>query len=181
MLHLTIAKMMKMNARWFVLVLILSGMAFAQQSHEEQQLVRQLNQSRAEAGLPALRVDDRLTQAAREHSQKMSNTRTLGHVLPKEKGVAERLGATGLHFSRSGENVGYNTDFDGIQKAFMKSPPHRENILNPDYTLVGIGLVRGDDGVYWATQDFAHGTPQRTADQAEELAARSVKTLRASI
>ena len=173
--------MMKISTKLLIVILIFDALAFAQQSQQERQLVQQLNLSRAQAGLPPLKVDDRLTQVARKHSQLMADTRTLGHVLRGEQPVAERLAATGLRFNHSGENVGYNTDFDGIQQSFMKSPPHRENILNPDYTLVGIGLVRGEDGVYWATQDFAHATPQRTAEQAEDLAARSVKELRASI
>jgi hypothetical protein len=168
-----------MNIRTALLVfLCLAAPVFAQQSHQEQQLVQQLNQSRAQAGLPPLKVEDRLAQAAREHSQKMADANMLGHVLPGEPGVAERLAATGLHFNRSGENVGYNTDFGNIQSAFMHSPPHRANIMSPDYNLVGIGLVRGEDGVYWATQDFAHGIPQRTADQAEDLAARNVESFR---
>jgi hypothetical protein len=172
---------MKVNAKVFVLIVILTGMSFAQQAQQERQLVQQLNQSRREAGLPPLKVDDRLTEAAREHSQKMADARTLGHVLRGEQAVAERLAATGLHFNHSGENVGYNTDLNNIQSAFMKSPPHRANILDPDYTLVGIGLVRGQDGVYWATQDFAHAIPQRTAEEAEDLAAQKLEALRKSI
>ncbi len=181
MLQRAVGKITKEKTKLFALILLLNGMAFAQQSQQEQRLVQQLNQSRAEAGLPPLRVDDRLTKAARVHSQRMIDARTLGHVLPGEEGVAERLADTGLHFGRSGENVGYNSEFDKIQGAFMKSPPHRANILSPDYNLVGIGLVRGEDGLYWATQDFAYGLPQRTVEEAEDLVAQSVKALNASI
>ena len=174
-------KMMKTMAKFFLALLLYSSAAMAQQSEQEQQLVRELNQSREQAGLPPLKVDERLTQAAREHSQKMADTNTLGHVLPGETGVAERLAATGLHFNRSGENVGYNTDFNGLHSGWMKSPPHKENILSPNYTLVGIGVVRGQDGVYWATQDYATAIVQRTADEAEDLVAKTVQALRASL
>jgi uncharacterized protein YkwD len=174
-------KMMKIMAKFLLATLLCSSPAMAQQSSQEQQLVRELNQSRAEAGLPPLKADERLTQAAREHSQKMADTNTLGHVLPGEAGVAQRLAATGLHFNRSGENVGYNTDFNGLHSGFMKSPPHRENILNRDYTLVGIGVVLGDEDVYWATQDFAQAIVDRTADEVEDLVAERVKSLRSSI
>ncbi len=164
----------------FLIFLTLCRVAFAQPTAQEQQLVDQLNQSRAQAGLPPLKIDDRLVQAAREHSQRMAETRTLSHVLSGEPGVADRIAATGLHFNRSGENVGYNSDFNGLHSGWMHSPPHRANILNPDYTLVGIGVARGSDGVYWATQDFAHGTAERSADQAEDLVARSLGMLRSN-
>jgi len=164
----------------FLAFLLLCVAAFAQETQQEQQLVNELNASRAEAGLSPLKVDDRLVQAAREHSQKMADARTLSHVLPGEQGVAERLAATGLTFNRSGENVGYNTDFNGLHSAWMHSPPHRKNILNPDYTLVGIGVVRGADGVYWATQDFAHGTVELSGDDAADRVAKRVQALRKS-
>ena len=154
--------------------------AFAQPTRQEQQLVGELNASRAQAGLPPLKIDDRLTQAAREHSQSMADARTLTHVLPGEQGVAERLAATGMRFNRSGENVGYNTDFNGLHSGWMHSPPHRKNILNPDYTLAGIGVVRGADGVYWATQDFAHGTVELSSDDAADRVAQHVQALRKS-
>src|SRR4051794_9674685 len=172
---------MHVRKTYLVLILVLCGVAMAQQTQKEQQLVRELNQSRAQAGLPALKVDDRLTQAAREHSQKMADSRNLSHVLPGEAKVAQRIASTGLRFNRSGENVGYNTDFNGLHSGWMHSPPHKENILSPDYDSVGIGVVRGSDGVYWATQDFAHAVVQRTAKEAESLVAKKVKSLRAAI
>ncbi len=108
----------------------------------------------------------------------MADERTLGHVLPGEPQVAERVAATGLRFDHSGENVGYNTDFSGLHSAWMHSPPHRKNILDPNYTLVGIGVVRGADGVYWATQDFAHGTVQLSSNDAADRVAERVQALR---
>ncbi len=170
---------MKTTAIVFLGILV-SLVAFAQSgpTAQERQLVNQLNQSRREAGLPPLQVDPKLTQAAREHSQLMSARNQLGHVLEGEPSVANRLAATGLRFNRSGENVGYNTDFNGLHSGWMNSPPHRENILDPRFTLVGIGVVKGDDGVFWATQDFAHGIAQVPADQAEDLAAQSFEKLR---
>jgi hypothetical protein len=168
-----------------ILLLILSAFPFllsvssqAQESPQEQQLVDKLNAARREAGLSALQVDHRLVEAARQHSQKMADQNSLGHVLPGEDTVANRIAATGLRFNRSGENVAYNTDFNGLHTGWMNSPPHRENILDSHYTLVGIGVVKSDDGVYWATQDFARGETQRTDDQAEDMAAQSFSLLR---
>lgn len=162
-----------------VIALALVASALAQQpTPQEQQLIRELNQSRAQHGLSPLKVDPRLVGAAREHSKKMAAANTLSHVLPGEPSVAERIADAGVHYSRSGENVGYNTDFNGIQSGFMHSPPHRANILNPDYKEVGIGVARDRNGVYWVTQDFAEDVPQRTARQAEDLAAKSFESMR---
>ncbi len=163
------------------LVLLAATAAFAQSAQwagEEQELVKQLNASRREAGLPALTVNPKLTEAARKHSEIMAEQQKLMHVLPGEDAVAKRLADTGLRFNRSGENVGYNTDFNGVHEGFMNSPPHRENILSPDYTEVGIGVVHDDKGVWWATQDFSHTLDERTTTQAEDLAARRFAELR---
>jgi hypothetical protein len=172
---------MSRKEKFLVSILLLCGVAFAQQSPQEQQLVKEVNRSRAEAGLPPLKTDDRLTAAAREHSRRMADRETLGHVLHGEPGVAERLAATGLRFNRSGENVGYNSDFHGLHNAFMNSPQHRENILSPDYTAIGVGLVLGADGIYWATQDFAHPVARPSASDAAEEAAHSVQVLRRKV
>lgn len=169
---------MPVKATILLALLLLCAAVFAQETRQEQQLVDELNRSRVQAGLPPLKVDDRLVQAAREHSQKMVDSRTLSHVLPGEAPVAQRIAATGLRFNRSGENVGYNTDFGGLHSGWMHSPPHRKNILDPNYTLVGIGVVRGADGVHWATQDFAHGTVQLSSNDAAARVAQRVKALR---
>lgn len=140
--------------------------------------MRQLNESRQEAGVAPLEWDERLARAAREHTKRMIEANKLGHVVDGEAPVPERLAATGIRFNRSGENVGYNTDFDDLQRAWMDSPGHRENILSPNYNVVGIGVAQGEDGLFYATQDFAHALPQRTAEQAEDLAGDAFDNLR---
>ncbi|MGZ4814183.1 MAG: CAP domain-containing protein [Terriglobales bacterium] len=153
-------------------------MAHAQQTPQEKQLFEQLNGSRREAGRDPLGWDERLAQAARQHTRHMIEANKLGHVVDGEAPVPERLATTGIRFNRSGENVGYNTDFADLHRAWMESPGHRENILNPNYNVVGIGVAQGEDGLFYATQDFAHALPQRTAEQAEELAADAFDNLR---
>ena len=138
----------------------------------------ELNASRREAGREPLQWDERLAQAAREHTRQMIASNKLAHVVGGEAPVGERLAATGIRFNRSGENVGYNTDFNDLQRAWMASPGHRENILNPNYNAVGIGVAQAEDGLFYATQDFAHALPQRTAEQAEDLAGQALEKLR---
>jgi Cysteine-rich secretory protein family len=162
----------------FTLILCLASALSAQQTPQERQLFEQLNQSRQKAGLPALEWDERLAQAAREHTKLMASKNQLAHVLPGEPEVGDRFSATGIRFNRSGENVGYNTYSNDLHSAWMESQGHRDNILSPNYNVVGIAVVQSDEGLFYATQDFAHALPLRTPQQAEDLVAESVTALR---
>lgn len=143
----------------------------------EQLVLQQLNESREQAGLAPLKVNPELLQAARQHSAAMARERKLSHQLSGEPDVQERLRAAGAHFFRSGENVGYNTQADQIHSAFMHSPPHRHNLLTPEYNSVGIGIVhQGDD--FWVTEDFAQTVAALSVDQASARAAHAVEELR---
>jgi Cysteine-rich secretory protein family len=143
----------------------------------EQLVLEQLNESRQEAGLAPLKVSQELVQAARQHSVAMAEQRKLSHQLSGEPQLQERLAARGAHFFRSGENVGFNTQEDQIHPAFMRSPPHRKNLLTPDYNSVGIGIVhKGDD--FWVTEDFAQTIAALSVDQASARAARAFAELR---
>ena len=119
-----------------------------------------------------------LLQAARQHSVLMAKARKLSHQLPGESDVQQRLAATGAHFGRSGENVGFNDQVDQIHAAFMHSPPHRENLLTPGYDAVGIGIVRQGNN-YWVTEDFATLAASISPDQATTRAAQAFAELRA--
>lgn len=132
----------------------------------EQQLVQMLNLERARSGLPSLKVDDRLTQAARAHSVAMARANTLSHQLPNEPPLSKRLAATDIRFNQDAENVAYDYSVQAAHEGLMRSPPHRANILSPQYNTVGIGVLRRGD-VFWVTQDFAHRLQEFSVDQAE--------------
>jgi hypothetical protein len=154
---------------------VLQGQQFDEQV--ERLVLRQLNQSREQAGLAPLKVSPELVQAARQHSWAMAQQHKLSHQLPGEPQLQDRLGATGVHFFRSGENVGFNTQPDLIHDGFMHSPPHRQNLLTPEYNSVGIGIVEKGDG-YWVTEDFAQEVASLSADQASARAAHAFDELR---
>ncbi len=150
-------------------VLLFGGLAAAQQydSSAEQELVQMLNQERARAGQPSLQVDDRLTQAARAHSTLMAKAQQLSHQFPGEPTVSKRLAATHLRFNNDGENVAYDYSVQAVEDGLMHSPPHRANILSPNYNAVGIGVVRQGE-VYWVTEDFAHRLENYSQNEAED-------------
>jgi uncharacterized protein YkwD len=120
----------------------------------EGQLVERINQSRAQHGLPLLKPDTRLEEAAHKHSQLMAFEKTLSHQLPGESSFRKRLALSGAFFYAAGETAAYNYSVERAQESFMHSPPHRAIILDPRYDAVGVGVVEYDRMV-WVTEDFA--------------------------
>ena len=141
----------------------------------EAQVLSDLNQSRVQAGVPPLKLDSRLTDAARRHASLLATRHVLSHQFPNEPPLSSRLRDAGLIFTTAAENVGMNTELSDVNAMFLRSPGHRINMLNPAYDAVGIGVVhRGPD--YWITEDFAKLTPSLSAQQAEDEAAASFES-----
>jgi uncharacterized protein YkwD len=128
-------------------------------SQTEGQLLELANQARAEAGAPSLTLDSGLTQAARTHAEAMFAARQLSHRFADEPSLAERLAAcTRAQLDQEAENVALDYDAAGAQQHLMLSPPHRANLLNPAYNLVGLGVIRSGDRLY-IVQDFGRALP----------------------
>jgi hypothetical protein len=68
----------------------------------------------------------------------------------------------GLNASSLGENVGMGGDVAGLHDALMNSPHHRENILDPAFNQVGIGVIVSG-GTVFVTEDFLHSKSAGTA------------------
>lgn len=156
-----------------------TGAAQQFEPSDEQELVGLLNQERSRAGLPQLVVDDRLTQLARTHSALMAEKMSLSHQFRGEPGLKERVATTTLRFNYSGENVAYDADAQQAHSGLMHSPPHRENILSPNYNAIGIGVVRKGTMIY-VTQDFAKRLPEVSVNAAEQTIEQAFSRLRQS-
>jgi uncharacterized protein YkwD len=147
-------------------------------SAAEQQLLELANQARAQAGAPQLAIDAGLTQAARTHAQAMFAARQLSHQFEGEPSLPERLAAaTRTQLDQEGENVAFDFDAAGAQKHLMLSPPHRANLLNPAYNVVGLGVVRTGDRLY-VVQDFGHALPNYSAAEVKQRIAAAVAEAR---
>jgi uncharacterized protein YkwD len=171
-LHLNHVSKSKTMVRTFGVLLVsilLGGSAAAQQfdSQAEQRFVELINRERERAGVPSLKVDERLVKAAREHSARMAQAKTLSHQIGGEPRLSNRLAATGIRFNSDAENVAYDSEVESAHTGFMHSPGHRENILSPKYNTVGVGVVRSGD-VLWVTEDFANRLQEYSADEAEQ-------------
>jgi uncharacterized protein YkwD len=122
----------------------------------ENEVVALTNAQRSRQGCPALRADDRLTAAAREHSADMVRQGYFSHTGSDGSTFVVREIAAGYpRKGPSAENIawGYRTPRD-VVTGWMNSPGHRANILNCASVAVGVGLVYRADGTAYWTQDF---------------------------
>ncbi|MFF9909033.1 CAP domain-containing protein [Streptomyces sp. NPDC013457] len=125
-------------------------------SGEAEEVVRLVNVERAAAGCKALTIDADLTEAAQEYTDDMAATGNFSHTGTDGSQPQDRIEAAGYTWSRSGENIAKGqADAAAVMDAWMHSPGHRANILNCDFTEIGVGV--STDGGPWWTQDF--GTP----------------------
>ena len=110
-----------------------------------QEVVNLTNQKRAEAGLSALRYNQTLSSAAYTKGQDMIARDYWAHVAPDGTQPWKFFNDFGYKYRYAGENLA--RDFSNASSAvdaWMNSPTHRENILNPKYKEIGIGVVEGD-------------------------------------
>lgn len=119
------------------------------------------NQARRDAGLPPFTVHDLFVETSRTWSQEMASTGVIGHDPDYVDDSCRRT--EGWRTCAENVAVGYDTAA-GVHGGWMGSTGHRNNILNPTYNRVGIGVWRDGDGrVYW-TARFMAGTDQPTPD-----------------
>ena len=136
-------------------------------SGDEKILFDHLNQSRAQAGLPALVWDAKLADAARKHCALMVQQRALSHQFSGEADLKERLQQAQAEFSVAAENVALAQSADQIHDQWMHSAPHRANILARDVNAVGIAEMPGGNSLY-AVEDFAQAVESLSLPQQEE-------------
>jgi Cysteine-rich secretory protein family len=143
------------------------------------QIFELLNRERTSRGLQTLTWDDRLAQAAVEHSRLLARNQALSHQFAGELPLRERFAQYSIRLDSAGENVAYDSTIEGAHQGFMHSPPHRENILSPKYDAAGVGVVHSGN-LYYVTQDFAHLVANFSTNSAEDRIAAAVQQMRTS-
>ena len=118
----------------------------------ENEVIRLVNEIRAEYGLKPLTANWELSRIARYKSEDMSNNRYFSHTSPTYGTPFQMIKAFGLSYRSAGENIayGYGTPA-AVVNGWMNSSGHRANILNASYTQIGVGYCA--NGNYW-TQMF---------------------------
>jgi uncharacterized protein YkwD len=117
----------------------------------EYAIVRAMNVVRTHNGLPPLRVGRALTRAARSHSADMVRRGYFDHGA-----FVQRLRNFGVRAPYIGENLAYGTQplaAAAIVQMWIASPPHRENLLDRSFRLIGVGVAGGSRKLI--TADFA--------------------------
>ncbi|MEV4948059.1 CAP domain-containing protein [Streptomyces sp. NPDC053755] len=121
----------------------------------EAEVVRLVNEERAQVGCAPVRSDAELTALADSFSEDMARRGFFDHTdpdgaTPWER--AEQAGISGL----GGENIARGqADAAAVMASWMASDGHRANILNCDYKTLGVGVHFADGGPWW-TQDFGY-------------------------
>ena len=118
----------------------------------EQQVLTLTNQERAKEGLKPLSTDSALMDSARAKSSDMSNNNYFSHTSPTLGSPFDQMKAKGIQYKAAAENIakGQRTAAE-VVNGWMESPGHRANIMNGNFTHIGIGYDA--QGHYW-TQQF---------------------------
>jgi len=165
---------MKANSTFAIIMvamLVLAAqMAGAQGKSEgpEQVLLQSANRERAAQGLAPLKWDTALAEAAKQHASQMARENTLSHQLPGEPDMKDRATRAGARFSALAENVAEGPSAENIHQQWMKSPPHRANLLDPQLDSVGISVAQ-NNGTLFAVEDFSLAAGGLSISEQEKL------------
>ncbi|PJY98878.1 MULTISPECIES: CAP domain-containing protein [Bacillus] len=118
----------------------------------EKKVVELTNAERQKQGLKPLQIDETLSKSARAKSQDMKDKNYFDHQSPTYGSPFDMMKSFGISYKTAGENIakGQKTP-EEVVKAWMNSEGHRKNILNANFTHIGVGYV--ESGSYW-TQQF---------------------------
>lgn len=131
-----------------------------------QTLLDDANSERAKAGVAPLKIDERLGAAATSKARHMFNQQYWAHTAPDGTTPWDWLREASYRYSYAGENLakGFRTS-SALTAAWMNSPEHRDNMLNPNYEDVGFAVIEGQlNGEETKLVVAMYGTPLRAGD-----------------
>jgi uncharacterized protein YkwD len=155
-----------------------AGSSSDEDSAAENELLQAANKSRELAGVPPLRMEESLREAARAHARRMVESERLEHRLPGEPSLLERIAQVSpLRMDRAGENIADAGCAPGANDVLMRSAPHRENLLDRGFNVAGVAAIWSKGRLY-VVQDFAHEVPSYSAQQSGKLVGQAVDEMR---
>jgi uncharacterized protein YkwD len=113
----------------------------------ESQFVSRINSLRASKGLSQLQVSGELLGVARAWTEQMVAAGQISH----NPNLGSQVGGA---WTKLGENVGVGYDVDGLMQAFINSPGHYANLIDPVWTYVAVGVTYAADGRIYTTHNF---------------------------
>ncbi len=142
------------------------------------------NAERLKAGLEPLVLNPKLVQSATVKTNDMITKQYFEHISPTGAGVADLGKQVGYEYVILGENLALGDFVDGndVVAAWMNSPGHRANILNPNYQEIGVyagkAIYQGRD-VWFAVQHF--GTARNACPMINTALKNSIDTINADL
>lgn len=116
-------------------------------------VVELVNAERAKAGLSPLSVHDGVAEAANKRAQEIKGT--FSHTRPDGSNFSTVLTQAGISYRSVGENIAYGQNSpEAVMQSWMNSSGHRANILNRDFTSIGVGHYKDASGTDYWTQLF---------------------------
>ena len=124
-------------------------------SSYQQQVLDLVNAERTKRGISALTLDSNLSNVATKKSQDMVNKNYFDHTSPTYGSPFDMMKQFGISYRTAGENIakGQKTPQE-VVTAWMNSEGHRKNILNPNFTNLGVGIAKDSKGTTYWTQMF---------------------------
>lgn len=123
-------------------------------AQREIQMLNWVNEERAKVGLAPLKLDLELSRWARLKSQDMKDKGYFAHYSPTYGTPGEMVRNAGIQYLRLGENISSSQSPYISHLRLMASDGHRRNILNPNFTHIGIGIVDVNPSGVLVTQLF---------------------------
>lgn len=129
-----------------ILFINIGSISFASAAISNANLFDLTNATRSQNNISSLSLNDKLTTAALNKANDMFANGYFAHTSPSGKTPWSFIKDAGYDYAYAGENlaIGYS-DTNELQTAWMNSPTHKENIVNPNYREIGIASV---DGTY---------------------------------
>lgn len=113
-----------------------------------QKVVQLVNEERAKQGLSPLQVSNTVTSAAQVRTSEIN--KSFSHTRPDGTSCFTALEQAGVSYRGAGENIAYGQPTpEAVVDAWMNSPGHRANILNEQFTTIGVGYEVINGSAYW--------------------------------
>lgn len=120
----------------------------------ESLLLELVNAERTKHGLATLALDSRLVRTARAKSADMVTNNYFSHTSPTLGSPFDQMEAAAIPYKSAAENLAASSSVTAAHQTLMISSLHRGNLLNPKFTRIGIGVVRGGPYGVMVTQHF---------------------------
>ncbi len=147
---------------------------------EAKKIINLTNQVRINIGINTLIENEKLNESAMYKAQDMLINQYFAHTSPAGKRLSDWMNKVGYNYRFAGENlaIGFDTP-ESVIDAWKNSPTHYSNIIDPDYTEIGVGVISGKYNSYdtiLIAQHFGSSKKDTSKETNPEVATTTVNT-----